>query len=53
MVVFTIITATKQIIKNPVNGHIYVYERIPYYDSKIKNTKYHYRYVGAEVNGEI
>ncbi|MGC8645293.1 MAG: hypothetical protein ACP5UO_03375, partial [Thermoplasmata archaeon] len=53
MVVFTIITATKQIVRRPVNGHIYVYERTPYYDKGIRNTKYHYRYIGTEINGEI
>ncbi len=53
MVVYTIITATKQIVRKPVNGRIYVYERTPYYDSKIRNTKYHYRYIGTEINGEI
>ena len=51
MLVFAIITASKQIVKKPVNGHIYMYKRTPYYDSKIKNTKYHYRYIGTEING--
>ena len=31
---------------------MYVYERTPYYDRTLKNTKYHYKYVGREVNGE-
>ncbi len=52
MVVFTIITSKKQIVKKTVNGQIYVYERTPYYDKSLKNTKYHYRYVGKEINGE-
>ena len=49
MVVFTIITSKKQIVKKTVNGQIYVYERTPYYDESLKNTKYHYRYVGKEI----
>ena len=52
MVVYTIITASKQIVKKPVNGRIYVYERTPYYDKTIKNTKYHYKYIGTEINGK-
>ena len=31
---------------------MYVYERTPYYDRTLKNTKYHYKYVGKEVDGE-
>ncbi len=42
----------KQIVKKKVKNQIYVYERTPYYDSKLKNTKYHYKYVGKEINGE-
>ncbi len=47
----TIITASKQIVKKSVNGRIYVYERTPYYDKEIRNTKYHYHYIGKEING--
>ncbi len=49
--VFTIITASKQIIRKSVNGRIYVYDRTPYYDSRIKNTEYHYKYIGTEIKG--
>ena len=52
MEVTTLITSKKQIVKKTVNGQIYVYERVPYYDKSLNNTKYHYRYVGKEINGE-
>lgn len=52
MVVYTPITSEKQTVKKTVNGQIYVYERTPYYDSTLKNTKYHYKYVGKEIDGE-
>ncbi len=52
MVVYTIITSKKQIVRKTVEGKTYVYERTPYYDKTLKNTKYHYRYVGKEINGE-
>ena len=51
MVVFPTITSRKQTIKKTVNGQVYVYERTPYYDRTLKNTKYHYKYVGKEVDG--
>ena len=35
------------------NGMVYVYDRTPYYDPSIKNTKYHYSYVGKEDNEEV
>ena len=52
MVVTTLIISNKQIVKKTVNGQIYMYERAPYYDRSLNNTKYHYRYVGKEINGE-
>ena len=36
-----------------MKGKTYVYERVPYYNPKIRNTSYHYRYVGRKGNGEI
>ena len=39
-------------LEKTVNGQVYIYERTPYYDKTLKNTKYHYKYVGKEVNGE-
>ncbi|MGP6207084.1 hypothetical protein ACNF42_03500 [Cuniculiplasma sp. SKW3] len=30
----------------------YLYERVPYYDPKIRNTSYHYRYVGRKEDGK-
>ena len=36
-----------------MKGKTYVYERVPYYNPKIRNTSYHYRYVGRKDNGEI
>ena len=53
MVVYTTITAKVQMIRKPVNGYVYVYERTPYYDPVIKNTKYHYKYAGKEDKGEV
>ena len=53
MVVFPTITSKNQTIEKVVKGKTYVYERIPYYNSKIRNTSYHYRYVGRKDNGEI
>ena len=52
MVVTTFITSKKQIVKKTVNRQIYVYERTPYYDKSLKNTKYHCRYVKREINDE-
>ncbi len=52
MVVFPTITSKNQRIEKPVKGKIYVYERVPYYNPRIKNTSYHYRYVGKKENGE-
>ena len=51
MVGNTTITSTKQTIKKMVNGQEYVYERTLYFDRTLKNTKYHYKYVGKEVDG--
>jgi len=42
-----------QRIMKTVSGATYVYERTPYYDPAIKNTKYHYKYVGRETGGEV
>ncbi|OWP56688.1 MAG: hypothetical protein B2I17_04630 [Thermoplasmatales archaeon B_DKE] len=42
-----------QRIKKTVGSVTYVYERTPYYDPTIKNTKYHYKYVGRETGGEV
>lgn len=42
-----------QRIRKTVSGVTYVYERTPYYDPAIKNTKYHYKYVGRETGGEV
>ena len=52
MVVFPTITSKNQFIEKPVNGNIYVYERVPYYNPRIKNTSYHYKYIGKKENGE-
>ena len=35
-----------------MKGKTYVYERVPYYDPRIQNISYHYRYVGKRDNGE-
>ena len=53
MVIFATITSRNQTIEKVVKGKTYVYERIPYYNPKIRNTSYHYRYVGRKGNGEI
>ena len=53
MVVAPTITSRNQTIEKVVKGKTYVYERIPYYNPKIRNTSYHYRYVGRKDNGEI
>ncbi len=42
-----------QRIRKTVSGVTYVYERTPYYDPAIKNTKYHYKYMGRETGGEV
>ncbi len=42
-----------QRVRKVVNGVTYVYERTPYYDPAIKNTKYHYKYAGRETGGEV
>jgi len=42
-----------QRIRKTVSGATYVYERTPYYDPAIRNTKYHYKYVGRETGGEV
>jgi transposase len=52
MVVFTTITSKNQLIEKTVNGKIYVYERVPYYNPGIRNTSYHYRYIGKKEEGE-
>ena len=52
MVVFPTITSRNQTIEKVVKGKTYVYERIPYYNPKIRNTSYHYRYIGRKNNGE-
>ena len=52
MVVFPTITSRNQTIEKVVKGKTYVYERIPYYNPKIRNTSYHYRYIGRKDNGE-
>ncbi|MCL4356968.1 MAG: transposase [Candidatus Thermoplasmatota archaeon] len=51
--VFPTITSKNQTIEKVVKGKTYVYERIPYYNPKIKNTSYHYRYVGRKDDGGI
>jgi transposase len=52
MVVYPTITSRNQIIEKVVKGKTYVYERVPYYNPRIRNTSYHYRYVGRKDNGE-
>ncbi len=41
MVVYTSIMGKPQKISKVVNGIVYYYERTPYYDPALKNTKYH------------
>jgi hypothetical protein len=53
MVGNTTITPMKQITEKIVKGKTYVYERIPYYNPKIRNTSYHYRYMGRKDDGGI
>ena len=53
MVVFPTITSRNQTIEKVVKGKTYVYERIPYYNPRIRNTSYHYRYVGRKDDGGI
>ena len=52
MVVFPTITSKNQTVEKVVKGKTYVYERVPYYNPKIRNTSYHYRYVGRREDGE-
>jgi len=51
MVVFPTIMSKKQTIEKVAKGKTYVYERVPYYNPRIKNTSYHYRYMGKKDNG--
>ena len=51
--VFPTITSRKQTIQKIVKGKTYVYERIPYYNPKIRDTIYHYRYAGRKDDGGI
>ena len=53
MVVFPTITSRNQTVEKVVKGKTYVYERVPYYNPKIRNTSYHYRYVGRKDDGGI
>ena len=53
MVVVPTITSRNQTIEKVVKGKTYVYERIPYYNPKIRNTSYHYRYVGRKDDGRV
>lgn len=53
MVVYATITGKTQRIMKERNGRTYVYERTPYYDPIIKNTKYRYRYIGKYVDGKV
>ena len=41
-----------QTIEKKVGENTYVYERESYYNSRIKNTSYRYRYVGKKEGGE-
>ena len=52
MVVVLTITSRNQTIEKVVKGKTYVYEQVSYYNPKIRNTGYHYRYIGRKVNGE-
>ena len=52
MVVFLTITSRNQKIEKVVKGKTYMYERESYYNPKIKNTSYHYRYIGRKDDGE-
>ncbi len=53
MVGYTTITSRNQTVQKVVKGKTYVYERVPYYNPRIRNTSYHYRYVGRKDNGGI
>jgi hypothetical protein len=53
MVIVPPITSRNQTIEKVVKGKTYVYERIPYYNPKIGNTIYHYRYAGRKNDGGI
>ncbi|MGC8563034.1 MAG: hypothetical protein ACP5NO_07595 [Thermoplasmata archaeon] len=53
MVVYDTITGKTQRIMKERNGRTYVYERTPYYDPVIRNTKYRYRYIGKYVDGKV
>ena len=48
MVGNTTITSMKQITEKVVKGKTYVYEKIPNYNPKMRNTSYHYRYMGRK-----
>jgi hypothetical protein len=47
-VVFSTVTSKNQTVEKFVKGKTYVYERVSYYNPKIRNTSYHYRYVGKK-----
>ena len=53
MVVYPTITSRNQTVEKVVKGKTYVYERVPYYNQRIRNTSYHYRYFGRKDSGEI
>lgn len=46
------IISKNQVIEKQANGRIYVYEGFTYYNPRIKNTCYHYRYIGKKKGGE-
>lgn len=48
--ILTTITSMNQTIEKTLNGETHVYERIPYYNPIIRNTSYHYSYVGRKDN---
>ena len=52
MVVRPTITSRNQTIEKVVKGKTFVYERVPYYNPRIRNTSYHYRYVSRKDNGK-
>ena len=53
MVVIPTITSRNQTIEKVVKRKTYVYGRIPYYNPKIGNTSYHYRYFGRKDDDRI
>ncbi len=53
VVVYTIIKAKKQTIEKTVGGRTYVCKRKPYYNCRIKNASYRYKYVEKKENSEI